>query len=251
MKAVDAVVFSAGGMFGAWQVGAWQGLEGVCCPAAVIGASIGALNGWMVAGGCPASEMAALWLEAGEFARLRWRRPATAAGGLLDATALEEVARRLHAGFRPSRRIGVVCTEVRGLRQRLFRDGEITWRHLAASCAVPLLLPAYELPDGQRYWDGGFLSPAPLWAAAEMGARRVLVIQVLPPAPWQLRLGAGILKKLTPRPPRTRRELEVVRIAPPRGLGSLGDAIRWRRDNIQRWLEEGREAALAAAGRLA
>lgn len=247
MSQVNAVLFSAGGMFGAWQAGAWEVLESVYRPDLVIGASIGSLNGWMVAAGCPASEMVSRWLDARDFTRLRWRFPPTPAGGCLDPRSLEELARVLHATYQPSRPVGIVCTEARRLRHRLFRDDEITWRHLAASCAVPLILPAYELPDGERYWDGGFLSPVPLWAAAEMGATRVVAVQVLPPAPWQLRLGAGILRRVTPRPPGAPQGLDVIRIAPPRVLGSLRDAICWRRDNIERWLDQGREAASVAA----
>ena len=47
-----ALVLSAGGMFGAYQAGAWEVLSQSFQPDIVIGASIGSLNGWAIAAGC-------------------------------------------------------------------------------------------------------------------------------------------------------------------------------------------------------
>ncbi|MBM3775954.1 MAG: hypothetical protein FJW37_12460 [Acidobacteria bacterium] len=52
-----ALVLSAGGMFGAYQAGAWRALEGRFRPDLVVGASVGALNGWAIAGGCAPEEL--------------------------------------------------------------------------------------------------------------------------------------------------------------------------------------------------
>jgi len=58
-----ALVLSAGGLFGAYQAGVWAELENTLHPDLVVGASIGALNGWMIAGGASARELIDAWLE--------------------------------------------------------------------------------------------------------------------------------------------------------------------------------------------
>ena len=52
-----ALVLSAGGMFGAYQAGAWNVLSQRFQPDMVVGTSVGALNGWAIAGGCPPDEL--------------------------------------------------------------------------------------------------------------------------------------------------------------------------------------------------
>src|ERR1035438_5321759 len=52
-----ALVLSAGGMFGAYQAGAWNVLSRRFQPDLVVGASVGALNGWAIAGGCSPAEL--------------------------------------------------------------------------------------------------------------------------------------------------------------------------------------------------
>ncbi len=56
-----ALVLSAGGMFGAYQAGAWNVLSNRFKPDLVVGTSVGALNGWAIAGGCSAEELSAMW----------------------------------------------------------------------------------------------------------------------------------------------------------------------------------------------
>src|SRR5262249_45531780 len=58
-----ALVLSGGGMFGAYQAGAWKALSRWLTPDVVVGASVGALNGWLIAAGAPAPELERLWLE--------------------------------------------------------------------------------------------------------------------------------------------------------------------------------------------
>src|SRR5579885_3681765 len=70
-----AVVFSAGGMYGAWEVGVWKALAPVLRPDIVVGASIGAVNGYAVAGGCPAEELERQWLALDALARVELQVP--------------------------------------------------------------------------------------------------------------------------------------------------------------------------------
>src|SRR4051794_32211298 len=67
-----ALVLSAGGMFGAYQAGAFRIISEHNPPDIVVGASVGALNGWTIAGGCSANELVERWLdpEAGSALRL-------------------------------------------------------------------------------------------------------------------------------------------------------------------------------------
>jgi hypothetical protein len=46
--------------------------------------------------------------------------------------------------------------------------------------------------------------------------------------------------------------VEVIRITAPLGLGSAKDALYWKRENVQRWIEQGQQDAGAAlaAGRI-
>ena len=56
-----AIVFSGGGMFGAWQAGVWRGLvsERRWDPDLVVGASVGSLNGYAISGGATPEELCA------------------------------------------------------------------------------------------------------------------------------------------------------------------------------------------------
>ncbi|MCP5113694.1 MAG: hypothetical protein GY953_22905, partial [bacterium] len=182
---MKALVLSAGGMFGAWQAGVWAGIEHAFRPDIVVGASVGSLNGWLIASGAPASELLRRWREVDEFGQIRWRVPRSVLGGVINPDGLERQLRGLTQEHTPRLRFGVVATRLPRLRPTLFQTG-LTWRHLAASCAVPILLPARALEDG-RYWDGGLLGPVQLWAAAKMGATEAVVINALHPVPRTVR----------------------------------------------------------------
>src|SRR5262249_36148628 len=70
-----ALVLSAGGMFGAYQAGAWSVLVDVFQPDLIVGASIGSINGWLIAGGCPPQELIDSWLDMGYASKFRWHLP--------------------------------------------------------------------------------------------------------------------------------------------------------------------------------
>jgi len=54
---MNCLVLSGGGMYGAYQAGAWKALADVFRPDLIVGTSIGALNGWAIAGGCEPDEL--------------------------------------------------------------------------------------------------------------------------------------------------------------------------------------------------
>ena len=56
----------------------------------------------------------------------------------------------------------IAATAVRTSKARIFRETELTARHIMASACLPQLFQAVEI-DGEPYWDGGFLANPPLW----------------------------------------------------------------------------------------
>jgi predicted acylesterase/phospholipase RssA len=239
-----ALVLSAGGMFGAYQAGAWRALAGRFDPEIVVGASVGALNAWVIASDAGPHALAAEWL-APELARVAKWRLQPPWRGVFDASPLASLIQSLASRYTPRRELGIVAVELPRLRPRLFRYPELGCRHLAASCAV---LFGYEQVriGGAWFTDGGLLGTLPLWAAAEMGASRVLGINALPVMPSRaVRWGVRAIHALG-RPPATPPGLETRIISPSRPMGTLRDALFWRRDAVERWIALGEKDALAA-----
>src|SRR5258708_31686230 len=65
MRPRTALILSGGGMFGAWQAGAWSTLAATFRPDLVVGASVGALNGYAIAAGWTPEELFAFWRRPG------------------------------------------------------------------------------------------------------------------------------------------------------------------------------------------
>ncbi|SRR5579871_482416 len=239
-------------MFGAYQAGAWRELSTQFRPDLVVGTSAGALNGWLIAGGCTADELIRLWADPATAAFLKLRPPLQRWRGLFDGTSFTRGVQEIYSRHRPQIPIGVVLTEVPRMVPRLFQNDEITWQHLAAACAIPLGLPPQRI---RRRWyvDGGLLGALPLWAASQMGAARAIAVNSLPFLPSRLmRSGVGVVRGVSPRVP-SAGALHVVTIVPEGGLGTVSDAIRWSRQNVDRMIERGaadaRRVMAAEAGR--
>jgi NTE family protein len=207
-------------MYAAWEVGVWKALAPHVQPDVIVGASAGAWNGWAIAGGAAPEELEREWLDA-SLATLR----------VLRAEPLHKRARDLWSRFRPCVPFGLVVVETPRFRERLVRDAEITWRHLAATASIPALFPPVRI-DGHLCVDGGLLGALPLWAAQEMGATRAIGVNCLRGFPSRM------LRKVLWRHSPTL-ELEVVSIVPSERLGSLRDSVVWSRAKIERWIELG------------
>jgi len=229
-----ALVFSAGGMFAAWEAGVWNVLHQHIRPAMIVGASAGALNGWVVAGGGTAEELVREWLDPRQRETVQ---PGLHATGVLRPEALHRRAHELVERFRPQMPFGLVMVEVPSLRLRLVQGPEVTWRHLAATCSVPFCYPPVRI-EGRYYVDGGWRGALPLWAAEAMGARRAIAVNAWNLGPLRL------LHKLVGRPPS--RALEVIRVEPSRPLGPAVSSMRWSEANIRRWIELGERDAAGA-----
>jgi NTE family protein len=242
---MNALVLSAGGMYGAYQAGAWKSLADVFQPDLIVGASIGAVNGWAIAGGCDPEELIERWLTLDAAARYRWKFPNGIFAGVLDSSPLRDVIRELYQSFRPRVEFAMVLTDLLKLRPRVIRAQEIRAEHLLATTAIVGLFDQVRL-DGRVYSDGGLLSAVPLWVAAELGTTRALVIDVLPEPPGMVaRTFVGAMRVLSPFRAPMPPGLEVIRLAPPKLLGAPLEAIYWSRKNAEAWIAAGQQDALA------
>jgi predicted acylesterase/phospholipase RssA len=227
-----ALVLSAGGMFAAWELGAWKTLSRTMQPPLIVGASAGALLGWSIAGGVPLEETERDWLDPATAEILRFGLHRS---GLMRPDALYRKAQRLFDRSRPMIPFALTMVEVPNLRLHVVRDQEIGWKHLAATCSIPFFFPPVEI-DGRRYVDGGFRGALPLWAAEKLGATRALALNALTGWPWSL------LRKVT-RPPRAGAGLNAVVLEPSTPLGSLRHGVVWSQANIRRWIRQGEQDA--------
>jgi predicted acylesterase/phospholipase RssA len=126
------------------------------------------------------------------------------------------------------------------LKTRLVRHHEVTAAHLAATCSIPVFLPMVKI-GRRRYVDGGIFEKLPIWAAAEMGATRIIAIDSLPRflAPWWLGAGISVIQAFAPSK-RAPRGVDLTVITPSESLGDAMAAVNWKRENIDRWIGLGR-----------
>lgn len=210
-------------MFGAWQAGAWRALALRFKPDLVVGASVGSLNGYAIAAGWSAPDLCHWWLRPGVAS---FQNLPKIVHGLMDIRPLEiEYA--------------VVLVDLLRMKPWTVTGPTIRADHILASCAVPLAALPRRI-DGRWYIDGGLLNPLPVWAAVELGATRILALNALPEIPSALlrplvKGFRAVFGHHPPLPP----GVELNTLTPRRPLGSLHDALYWKRENIARWIEQG------------
>lgn len=252
-----ALVLSAGGMFGAYQAGAFRAIVEREPPDIIVGASVGALNGWSIAGGCSADGLIQRWLDPATGDALRLVPNHGFRNGWLDPVPLRAQAERLWHESRPRIPFGLVMVELRTLKSRLIQHPHITPDHLQATCSIPLFLPMVRI-GGRRYLDGGVFEKLPVWAALEMGATRIIAVDSMPrignavdtmtrAGRWCLHRAIDVAHALKPVR-RYPEELDLTIVSPSGTLGDANDAVFWKRENIERWVDMGmRDAAAALA----
>ncbi len=227
-----ALVLSSGGLLGAYQVGVWSYLsETGFQPDVVVGASVGAFNGWAIAGGCQHDELSHRWLDKAQTNVLIRRAKSGLRAGFFEREPLQRLASAIFTDYRPSSSFGLVTVSA------------ITPTHLLASASIPVAMPTVSI-DGRRFTDGGLLEDVPLWAAAAMGATRIIAVDAMHfDCPWFYRAGVRPMKWLAPRISKAVRACTTL-IRPGKPLGHYTDALDWDRSRIQRWIERGYEDAL-------
>jgi NTE family protein len=237
-----ALVLSAGGMFGAYQAGVWKALQPVFRPDVVIGCSVGSINGWAIASGISGDELIRTWLDPRSATLMTPRAPRRPWRSLFDPAPLAEVLRELAATYTPQVPFALAVTRLPQLRLEIVETPHLTWRHVLASCAVPVGYPPVRI-DGHLYCDGGLLNVMPVWAAERFGVDHAIAVNVLPSMPLNaMRAAVRMVRLMAPREPQAT-GIQVLRLGPERVLGSFHDAIAWDAGNMRRWIDRGQADA--------
>lgn len=186
-----AFVLSGGAASGAVQVGMLQALaQAGIRPDLIVGTSVGALNGVLVAAdpSDKADRLAEIWtgLERGDVlgsnrslrtwsCLVRTRRHLFEADALaafvhenLPVTSFEELSVPFAA----------VATKAQSGQTSLLQTGLLETA-LLASTAIPGAFPQVEI-DGELYFDGGVTANVPVRQALDLGARTVIVLDSAP-----------------------------------------------------------------------
>jgi NTE family protein len=205
-----AIVLGGGGMLGAVQAGMLRALiESGVRPDLIVGTSVGALNGAVLAAlplDQAADRLEALWLSPDAqnvFATGAARRLRTLAHNSGVAAHSPEPLRRAVDTVLGGRRIEDLLVPFTCCAARI-EDAAEHWFDrgpavdaVLASAAVPGLFPP-ALIEGRHYYDGGLVNSVPLGRAVELGAERVFVLHVgrvdqplrPPRRPWEVGLVA-------------------------------------------------------------
>ncbi|WP_406312957.1 patatin-like phospholipase family protein [Streptosporangium sp. NBC_01639] len=206
MNVDTAFVLGGGGVLGAHEVGMLRALdEAGIKPDVIVGTSVGALNGVMLAAapGDAVTALTELWSS--DVVR-------TAFGGswMTRLSTLARSGTHLHSpsplrdlltGMLPVSRIEdlavpfqCVAASIERATAHWFTEGPLVDAVLA-SCAVPGLLPPIRIGD-DHFLDGGLVHSIPVGRAVALGARRVYVLHVgrierplvAPRRPWEVGL---------------------------------------------------------------
>ncbi|MDP3890034.1 patatin-like phospholipase family protein [Nocardioides sp.] len=201
-----AFVLGGGGVLGAVEVGMLRALfERDITPDLVLGTSVGALNGAMVAREPSATvidRLVDLWQTAGESRDVYGDRPLkTVRRAMATGTHIysaRPLKQRLREEFGETTfeelpvRFQVCAASIERAAEHWFDSGPVV-DAVVASAAVPGLLPPARVGD-EHYLDGGIVNSIPLGRAVLLGATRVFVLQVgridrplTPPRrPWEV-----------------------------------------------------------------
>ena len=266
-----AFVLGGGGVLGAVEVGMLRALlERGIRPDLVLGTSVGALNGAMVARDpSPAviDKLTDLWRSAAQpqsqqvygDSPLRTVRRAVSTGTHLWSPkplkqALADEFGDLTFEDLPVR-FQVCAASIERAAEHWFDSGPLV-DAVVASAAVPGLLPPARVGD-EHFLDGGIVNSIPLGRAVRLGADRVFVLQVgridrpltVPRRPWEVaRVSFEIARRH-----RFHRELEelpehvAAYVLPARGTSGRDDSILGSRDfaGVQARIDATYEASVA------
>lgn len=158
-------------------------------PDLIVGTSIGAFNGSVVAadaGSGAIQHLTELWTKIAG-ARLfasgigqRMRNLAFMRPAIHSSDQLREMLERVHGGDTRIEELTIpfqcVASSIESAAEHWFTQGPLV-DALLASSAVPVLLPPVEI-DGEHFYDGGIVNSIPIDRAIELGATTVFALQV-------------------------------------------------------------------------
>jgi NTE family protein len=204
-----AFVLGGGGILGATQVGLLRALlERGVVPDLVVGASVGAINGAVIAADptiATVERLEIMWRSMsgeGVFAESVLSRAARLTRERTHLHSTEPLRRLLRAQLPVTDieqlpvRFQCVAASIEQATAHWFADGSIV-DAVTASCAVPGLFPPAMI-GGEHFYDGGLVHSIPVGRAVAQGARRIYVLHVgrleqplRPPRwPWEVGLVA-------------------------------------------------------------
>jgi NTE family protein len=188
-------VLGGGGARGAAQVGVLQALfeAGVEGPVAVVGTSVGALNGSAIAAYpslAGTMMLREVWMSRQAVDVFRAHPLGVILSGLrhdqVSAFPQQNIRRLIEraqalTGIKTFEQLrvplAVVATDLNAGRPAVFRSGELT-PALLASTAIPGLFPSVRIGE-REHLDGGVVDNTPLNIAVEDGAKEVLAISLM------------------------------------------------------------------------
>ncbi len=158
-------------------------------PDLIIGTSIGAFNGSVVAsdaGSSAVQRLTDLWTEiagaslfasgmAQRIKNLAFMRP-----GIHSTDELRKMLQNLHGSHARIEDLPIpfqcVASSIENASEHWFTEGPLV-DALLASSAIPVLLEPVEI-DGENFYDGGLVNSIPIDRAIDLGATRVFALQV-------------------------------------------------------------------------
>ena len=185
-----AFVLGGGGRWGAVEVGMIRALEeaGVV-PDIVLGTSIGAFNGSVIAdlpGPEGVARLMGLWdeitntgvLKGGAFERIR--NVATFRPAIHTTSELRQVLEHVYPDDKQIEDLQTpfqcVAASIERAAEHWFTEGPLI-DALLASSAVPALFPPVKIGD-EHFYDGGLVNSVPVGRAISLGASAIYVLQV-------------------------------------------------------------------------
>ena len=201
-----AFVLGGGGLLGAVEVGMLRALfERGVRPDLILGTSVGALNGMVVAADPSAASvdrLLELWQSVSEsndlYADATWRQVRRVVRTGTHLHSVDPLRTRLEREFGAltfeDLAVPFQCcaASIERAAEHWFSTGPVVPAVLA-SAAVPGLLPPGEV-DGEHFLDGGIVNSIPVGRAVTLGAQRIFVLQVgrvdrplvAPRKPWEV-----------------------------------------------------------------
>lgn len=201
-----AFVLGGGGVLGAVEVGMLRALlERDIVPDLVLGTSVGALNGALLASDPTpgvVDRLVGLWRRAGAGGEVYGDRPLASVRRAVSTRTHIYSAEPLRDRVREELgdvtfaelpiRLQVCAASIERAAEHWFESGTVA-DAVVASAAVPGLLPPAKVGN-EHYLDGGIVNSIPLGRAVRLGATTIYVLQVgridrplqVPTKPWQV-----------------------------------------------------------------